>query len=44
LDALEENVYDIYKESGLIGLDEIRDIGEFFSRKIEEEIKKLIRI
>ena len=44
LDALEENVYNIYKESGLIGLDEIRDIGEFFSRQIEEEIKKLIRI
>lgn len=44
LDALKENIYDIYKEKGLKGLDEIKDIGEFFSEQIEKEIKKLISI
>lgn len=46
LENLKKDVKDIYKESGLKGLDEIKGIGKNISKKIEEflktnEIKKL---
>lgn len=44
LESLEENVFEIYREKGLKGLVGIKGIGDFFSRQIEKEIKKIIRI
>src|SRR3989344_1482507 len=40
LSLLKSDISDIYKEKGILGIKEIKDIGESTAKKIEEYIKK----